>query len=156
MYIETDVPEKYINHISKNKKVYVEFPVLGKTMISKVKQVGNYINPANRTFKVEIDIPNKDKNIKPNLTARLKINDYTNNNALLIPQSIISENANSQQYIYIIKNEGTTIAKKIIIHTGKTQGDIIEVLDGISDGDEIISEGARSVRDGQVVKILNQ
>ena len=156
MYIETDVPEKYINHISKNKKVQVEFPVLEKTMLSKVRQVGNYINPANRTFKVEIYIPNKDKNIKPNLTAKLKINDYTSKNALLIPQSIISENANGQQYIYVIKNEDNTIAKKIIIQTGKTQGDIIEVLKGISNGDEIISEGARSVRDGQVVKILNQ
>ena len=86
MYIETDVPEKYIANISKDKKVQVEFPILGKTMDAKIRQVGNYINPANRTFKVEIDIPNKEKNIKPNLTAKLKINDYINPNALLIPQ----------------------------------------------------------------------
>ncbi len=156
MYIETDVPEKYINHISKNKKVQVEFPVLGKSMNSKVRQVSNYINPANRTFKIEIPIPNKDKNIKPNLTARLRINDYSNQRALLIPQGIISENANGEQFVYVIKNENATIAKKIIIKTGKTQGDIIEILSGLSDGDEIISEGARSVTDGQTVKILNQ
>ena len=156
MYIETDVPEKYINHISKNKKVQVEFPVLGKSMNSIVRQVGNYINPANRTFKIEIPIPNKDKNIKPNLTAKLRINDYSNQRALLIPQGIISENANGEQFVYVIKNENATIAKKIIIKTGKTQGDIIEILSGLSDGDEIISEGARSVTDGQTVKILNQ
>ena len=157
MYIETDVPEKYINSISKNKKVQVEFPVLDKSMISKVRQVGSYINPANRTFKIEIAIPNKEKNIKPNLTARLKINDYTNKKALLIPQSIISENANGEQYVYLIRNDQeNTIAKKIIVKTGKTQGDIIEILNGLSDGDEIISEGARSVTNGQTVKILNQ
>ncbi|MCD6544888.1 MAG: efflux RND transporter periplasmic adaptor subunit [Flavobacteriaceae bacterium] len=156
MYIETDVPEKYINHISKNKNVQVEFPVLGKSMLSKVRQVSNYINPANRTFKIEIAIPNKDKNIKPNLTARLRINDYSNQRALLIPQSIISENAKGEQFVYVIKNDNTTIAKKIIIETGKTQGDIIEILSGLSNGDEIISEGARSVTDGQTVKILNQ
>ena len=156
MYIETNVPEKYINHISKNKNVQVEFPVLGKSMLSKVRQVGNYINPANRTFKIEIAIPNKDKNIKPNLTARLRINDYSNQRALLIPQSIISENAKGEQFVYVIKNDNTTIAKKIIIETGKTQGDIIEILSGLSNGDEIISEGARSVTDGQTVKILNQ
>ena len=157
MYIKTDVPEKYINYISKNKKVQVEFPVLDKSMISKVRQVGSYINPANRTFKIEIAIPNKEKNIKPNLTARLKINDYTNNNALLIPQSIISENANGEQYVYVIRNdEENTIAKKIIVKTGRTQGDIIEILNGLTDGDEIISEGARSVTNGQTVKILNQ
>lgn len=159
MYIETDVPEKYITNISKNKKVQVEFPILGKTMDAKIRQVGNYINPANRTFKVEIDIPNKEKNIKPNLTAKLKINDYINPNALLIPQSIISENANGQQYIYVIRNKENsdeTVAEKVIIKTGKTQGDVIEVLTGLTNGDEIIKEGARSVNDGQNVKILNQ
>lgn len=156
MYIETEVPEKYINYVAKNKKVQIEFPVLGKSMISKIRGVGNYINPANRTFKAEIAIPNKEKNIKPNLTARLKINDYTNKNALLIPQSIISENANEEQYVFVIKDDGKTIAKKVFVKTGKTQGDFIEILSGLKDGDEIISEGARSVINGQAVKILNQ
>jgi len=159
MYIETDVPESYIPNVTKNKKVLVEFPVLGKTVEATVRQAGNYINPGNRTFKVEIAVPNKDKSIKPNLTARLKINDYTNDKALLIPQSIISENAEGEQYIYIItdkneKNEG--IAKRVIIETGKTQGDVIEVLKGIEDGDEIINEGARSVQDTQPVKVINK
>ncbi|NOQ91973.1 MAG: efflux RND transporter periplasmic adaptor subunit [Flavobacteriaceae bacterium] len=158
MYIETDVPEKYITNISKDKKVKVEFPILGRTMDAKIRQVGNYINPANRTFKVKIAIPNKEKNIKPNLTAKLKINDYTNPNALLIPQSIISENANGQQYVYVIKtkeNSDKTVAEKVIIQTGRTQGDVIEVLTGLNNGDEIIKEGARSVSNGQKVKILN-
>ena len=159
MYIETDVPESYIANVTKNKKVLVEFPILGKTVEATVRQAGNFINPANRTFKVEIAVPNKDKSIKPNLTARLKINDYTNEKALMIPQSIISENAEGQQYIYIIKdkkanNEG--IAERIIIETGKTQGDVIEVLSGIENGSEIIQEGARSVKDGQAVKVINK
>ncbi len=159
MYIETDVPESYISNITKNKKVLVEFPVLGKTVDAKVRQAGNYINPANRSFKVEVAVPNKDRNIKPNLTAKLKINDYTNEKALLIPQSIISENADGQQYIYIAINKNgndEAIAKRVIIETGKTQGDVIEVLKGIENGAEIILEGARSVKDGQPVKVLNQ
>jgi RND family efflux transporter MFP subunit len=158
MYIETDVPESYISNISKGKKVAVEFPVLHKTINTYVRQTGNFINPANRTFKVEIGIPNKGQHIKPNLTAKLKINDYTNKSALLIPQSIISENAKGQQYIYIIedkKDNAEAIAKKIIIKTGKMQGDVIEVLDNIKSGTEIIKEGARSVKDGQTVKIIN-
>ncbi len=159
MYIETDVPESYISNITKNKNVLVEFPVLGKTINAKVRQAGNYINPANRSFKVEVAVPNKDRSIKPNLTAKLKINDYTNEEALLIPQSIISENAEGQQYIYTVidkngNNEAT--AKRVIIETGKTQGDVIEVLNGIENGAEIILEGARSVKDGQPVKVLNQ
>ncbi len=159
MYIVTDVPEKYITNITQNKKVEVEFPVLGKKIDSKVRQVGDFINPNNRTFKVEISVPNKDKSIKPNLTAKLRINDYSNEKALLIPQSIISENANGEQYIYLIKekvgnNEAT--AEKIVIETGLTQGDYIEVTNGLQSGSEVIMEGARSVNDGQKVKIINQ
>ena len=159
MYIEANVPEQYITNISKNKTVEIEFPVLDKTITAKIRQVGNYINPANRTFKIEIAIPNKDKSIKPNLTAKLKINDYSNKNSLLIPQSIISENAVGEQYVYMVsdkKENNEAIATKVIIKTGKTQGDVIEVLDGLENGSEIIQEGARSVIDGQAVKIINQ
>lgn len=157
MYIETEVPEKYISDITIGKHVVVDFPILGKTLETKIRQVGDVINPANRTFKVEVSIPNKDKSIKPNLTARLKINDYTNKNAMLIPLSIISENAQGEQYIYIITNKNSQDegeVKRIIIKTGKTQGDVIEVLEGIEDGAEIVQEGARSVKDGQTVKVI--
>ncbi|RAJ15044.1 efflux RND transporter periplasmic adaptor subunit [Olleya aquimaris] len=158
MYIETDVPERYITDITEGKDVIVEFPVLGKTLNAKVRQTGNFINPANRTFKIEIAVPNKDKSIKPNLTARLKINDYTNEEAILIPQSVISENANGEQYIYVLKDkkEDKAVAEQIIIETGKTQGDNIEIISGLQPDMEIIKEGARSVKDGQTVKITNK
>ena len=122
-----------------------------------MRQVGDFINPSNRTFKIEIAVPNKDRSIKPNLTAKLKINDYTNPEGLLIPQSVISENANAEQYIYVVNSKNNTnegIAKRVFITTGKTQGDNIEVLTGITDGAEIVKEGARTVKDGQTVKIL--
>jgi membrane fusion protein (multidrug efflux system) len=157
MYIETNVPESFINDVTVNKDVLVEFPVLGKSLNAKIRQAGNFINPANRTFKVEVAVPNNDGSIKPNLTAKLKINDYTNEKAILIPQSIISENAKGQQYIYTIidKIEEDATAKRVIIKTGKTQGDYIEVLSGIENNEEIIKEGARSVKDGQNVKVIN-
>ncbi len=156
MYIETDVPERYISNVIPGKKVEVEFPILGKKLDAKIRQAGNFINPANRTFKAEIAINNKNNNIKPNLTAKLKINDYTSDNAILIKQSIISENAEGEQYVYIVSNKNNSMAKakRVIIETGKTQGDNIEVLSGLKNGDEIIDEGARSVKDGQDVKIL--
>lgn len=156
MYIETDVPERYISNVKKGKHVEVEFPILGKSMNAKIRQAGNFINPANRTFKIEVAVPNKDKSIKPNLTAKLKINDYTNEKAILIPQSIISENAKGEQYVYTIvdKKDNKATAKRVIIETGKTQGDLIEVLKGINNADEIIQEGARSVKDDQEVKLL--
>ncbi len=155
MYIETDVPEGYITSINKGKSVEVNFPVLGKKISSKIRQAGSFINPANRTFKIEIGVPNKDRSIKPNLTARLKINDYTNPNAILIPQSIISENANGEQYVYVIeKKEGKLITKQVIIKTGKVQGDVVEIIEGLVKGDNIVMEGARTVINGQEVKVL--
>ncbi|REG89032.1 efflux RND transporter periplasmic adaptor subunit [Winogradskyella sediminis] len=158
MYIETEVPERYVSDVTKGKNVSVNIPVLGKTIETKIRQAGDFINPANRTFKVEVEIPNKDKSIKPNLSARLKINDYTNEKAILIPQSVVSENSEGEQYVYVVSDKdarGIGTAERVIIKTGKTQGDIIEVLEGLNDGAEIIKEGARRVRDGQSVEVLN-
>lgn len=156
MYLKADVPETYITSIVKGKQVEVSFAVLGETFLATISQTGSFINPNNRTFKAEINIANKKKNIKPNLTARLKINDYTNNDAIVIPQSIISENAQGEQYIYVLKqiNKDKAVASRVIIETGKKQGNSIEVLSGLKEADQIIEEGARSVKDGQSVKII--
>jgi RND family efflux transporter MFP subunit len=158
MYIEAEVPENYITSVTKGKKVEVFFPVLNKTVHTKIRQVGNYINPNNRSFKIEVSVPNNGNLIKPNLTAKLKINDYTNNKAILIPLSIISEDSKGFQYVFVTSEKdlnNIAEAKRMTIKTGKTQGDFIEILEGISDGNSVIEEGARSVKNGQKVKILN-
>jgi len=159
MYVEAEVPEKYIASITKNKEVKVEFSVLGKSVNSKIRQVGSFINPNNRSFKIEVPVENKSGNIKPNLTAKLQINDYTDAEAILIPQSIISENAKGEQYIYVLKDKklnNEAVAERLIIETGKTQGDLIEVTKNLAADTEIIMEGARSVTNGQVVKVINK
>jgi RND family efflux transporter MFP subunit len=159
MYVEAEVPEKYIASITKNKEVKVEFSVLGKSVNSKVRQVGSFINPNNRSFKIEVPVENQSGNIKPNLTAKLQINDYTDAEAILIPQSIISENAKGEQYIYVLKDKklnNEAVAERLIIETGKTQGDLIEVTKNLAADTEIIMEGARSVTNGQIVKVINK
>ncbi|MDA8730737.1 efflux RND transporter periplasmic adaptor subunit [Flavobacteriaceae bacterium] len=159
MYIETDVPESYISSIKKNKMVEVNFPILERSYDSSIRQVGNFINPSNRTFKIEVGIPNIDGQIKPNLTAKLKLNDYSNLNAILIPQSIISENSNGQQFIYVVKEDKENrqvYAERLVIETGKTDGDFIEVTKNLDANVEVILEGARSVNNGQVVKVINK
>ncbi len=159
MYIETDVPESYISSIKKNKMVEVNFPILGRSYDSSIRQVGNFINPSNRTFRIEVGIPNLDGEIKPNLTAKLRLNDYSNSNAILIPQSIISENAKGQQFIYVVKDnkeKNQVYAERLVIETGKTNGDFIEVTKNLDANVEIILEGARSVNNGQVVKVINK
>jgi len=159
MYIEKDVPESYISSIKKNKMVEVNFPILGRSYDSSIRQVGNFINPSNRTFRIEVGIPNLDGEIKPNLTAKLRLNDYSSSNAILIPQSIISENAKGQQFIYIVKDnkeKNQVYAERLVIETGKTNGDFIEVTKNLDANVEVILEGARSVNNGQVVKVINK
>ena len=159
MYVETDVPESYISSIKKNKMVEVNFPILGRSYDSSIRQVGNFINPTNRTFRIEVGIPNLDGEIKPNLTAKLRLNDYSNSNAILIPQSIISENAKGQQFIYVVKDnkeKNQVYAERLVIETGKTNGDFIEVTKNLDANVEVILEGARSVNNGQVVKVIKK
>ena len=158
MYVEVEVPEAHLPTVTPGKLVEVHFPILGKTLQSKVKQTSNFINPGNRSFRVEIPVSNKDGNIKPNLTAVAKINDYTNKNAILIPQSVLSENAAGEQYVYLAQKNGESevLSKKVIIELGKTQGDNVEVLSGLKAGDKIIVEGARSVRDNQQIKVIEK
>lgn len=158
MYVSVDVPEGYLGGIQKGKEAKVYFPVLGDTITSSIRQTGNFINPSNRAFTIEIPIPNKKGNIKPNLSARVSLNDYTNEEAILIPQGIISENSQGEQYVYVIETteKGKATAKRRIIETGKTQGSVVEVLSGIQVGENLIKEGARNVKEGQNVQILNE
>lgn len=156
MYIEVEIPETYLGSVIKGKEALVYFPVLGDSITTKIRETGNFINPSNRSFEVEIPVPNKEGKIKPNLTAKVNINDYTSENAILIPTSIISENAEGEQYVFVAEepnSENEAVVKRTIITTGKTQGAKIEVLSGLEDGNLIIKEGARSVKDGQKVKI---
>ncbi len=156
MYIDVEVPEAHLPNVSVGKMVNAYFPVLGETITTKVRQTSNFINPSNRSFKAEIPVPNNNGHIKPNLTAKVRINDYTNENAILIPQSVVSENAEGEQFVYVITDEnGSMVAKKVIIQPGTTQGDYLEVLEGLPAGSKVIVEGARSIREGQAVQVLD-
>ncbi|MFT4756747.1 MAG: membrane fusion protein (multidrug efflux system) [Vicingaceae bacterium] len=156
MYINADVPEKYLATIKKGRTVKVDLPVLDTMIETTIGKVSNYINPANRTYRIEVNVPNSGGLIKPNLTAKLMINDYRNEKAILIPQSIISENSEGKQYVYrTAKNEGSTaVVHKAFIETGVRQGDYIEVLKGLEFKDAVVHEGARTVKDNQEVEII--
>ena len=158
MYINVEVPESHLPNVTTGKDVKVFFPVLGDSVTTTIRQTGNFINPSNRSFTAEIPVPSLDGKVKPNLTARVMINDYTSEKAILIPQSVLSENADGEQYVYLVDADSIQndpVAKKVVITTGKTQGDYVEVLSGINEGDAIIDEGARSVKEGQKVNIKN-
>ena len=156
LYIESNVPEKHIASISSGNKAIVHFPLLDKTISTTIRQSGSYINPINRTFKIEMDIEKNDLNIKPNLNSKVKINDYSNNSALMINQNFISIDSDNKEYVYKIynKDKKTYVSKNIII-TGKNDGANVEVISGLISGDRVVSEGIRKLVDNARVKIIN-
>ncbi|TXK71509.1 efflux RND transporter periplasmic adaptor subunit [Mesonia sp. HuA40] len=154
MYITAEVPESYLGKINKGTEVQIQFAALDKSIAGSIDQVANYINPNNRSFEVKINLPAKTQGIKPNQIATLKINDYTAQNAIVIPQSILQENAAGEHIAYAFKptekNKG--IAHKRKVKTGLTYDNKIEIKAGLKAGEIIIIEGARSMRDQQKVK----
>ena len=156
MYVESNVPEKYLNSIYKGKDAKIEFPLIGEYLNTSIRQAGNFINPNNRTYKIELDIPKNNLNIKPNLNTKVRVNDYSSDNAILIKEGFISIDSNNEKYVYKIeRKEKKTYVSKTIIKIGENDGNHIEVLSGLSENDEIVSEGIRKLIDNSRVKIIN-
>ena len=151
MYLEAEVPEKYLKSVSVGTPVEIEIPVLNKKINTKVSFIGKHINTVNRTFRVVVKIKKTD-NLSPNLISTLHIFDYINNNALIIPTNIISENSDGSEYVYSVNINNT--AQKIFIKTGNEENGYAEVIEGLKENDIIINEGARLVKEGQAVQIV--
>ena len=155
MYTEASVPERYIEQIKKGTSAIVKIPMLDREYQTTVRQTGNFINPNNRSFRVETLLPNPDEMIKPNLNCKLKINDYSNPEALMIPLRIIKENAVGKKYIFKLNPDGKDQVyrtKQVFVKLGKKSTDKVEILEGIQAGDLLVDEGAIIVENNQRVK----
>ena len=155
MYVEADVPENYLTSITKGSEARVEIPVLGKSQSTLIRQIGNYIRPSNRTFRVEASLENPNKEIKPNLNAKLSIIDYINPEAIMVPRRAVRSNSQGQNYVFILSNpegENKFIASKQFVHLGKTKNEMIEIIKGVSKGDLLIDEGVSLLEPNQKVK----
>jgi membrane fusion protein, multidrug efflux system len=150
MYVTTSVPEKYIGKLKVGTQVNVFITSLNKTYSGRVRQVGNYINPNNRSFGIEISIPNKENLLRPNQVAQLKIIDYSNKNAIVVPTNVVQNDGEGNKFVYVASqaNENSGIAKKVIVKTGMASENVIEILSGLNDQDVIVSEGYNSISEG--------
>lgn len=157
MYVQAAVPETYLNQIQQGTPVIVEIPAINQQYEGTVRQVGNFINPNNRTFQVEVTLPNEKGLIKPNLIATVRLNDYSAENALVIPEGAIQRNSLGQSMVFIFRqeDENTGIAERAMVETGYVQDGRVEITSGLSPGDQVIVEGGRNLRDQQKVKITN-
>ncbi len=154
MHITAAIPEPYLGKIQKGSEVLVEIGATGKEFTSTIQQVGNFINPNNRTFEIKVNVPAGVNQVKPNQIATVKLNDYSSKNAVVIPENVVQQNSLGENVAFVVepRNDSIGIVQRRPIKTGYSYNGKVEVLEGIKPGELIIVEGARSVRDGQEVK----
>jgi membrane fusion protein, multidrug efflux system len=150
MYVSTAVPEIYIGKLKVGSVVNVRLESLGKNYVGHVRQVGNNINPANRSFGIEVSVPNPENLLRPNQVAKLQIIDYSKKNAIVIPTNIIQSNGDGTKFVYVADkiNGKTAIAKKVIITLGQSSENVTEILSGLDATDTIVTEGLNTIQEG--------
>ena len=150
MYVSTSVPETYIGKLKVGTEVDVLLTSLGKTYKGKVRQIGNFVNQSNRSFGIEVGVPNPENLLRPNQVANLKITDYISKNAVVVPTNVIQEDGQKNKYVYIVTNSNgkTGTAKKVIVKPGQSSDNVTEILSGLSADDIIVTEGANAISEG--------
>ena len=150
MYVSTTVPETYIGKLKPGTEVDVFLTSLGKTYKGKVRQVANFINPSNRSFGIEVSVPNPDNLLRPNQVAKLKIIDYTIKNAIVVPTNVVQEDGEHNKFVFIATNVNgkSGVAKKVLVKVGKSSNNVTEILSGLAANDVIVTEGANTIADG--------
>jgi RND family efflux transporter MFP subunit len=150
MYVSTSIPESYIGKLKVGTQVDVFLTSLNKNYKGKVRQIGNFINPNNRSFGIEVSIPNPENLLSPNQVAKLKVIDYTVKNAIVVPSNVIQEDGKGNQFVFVASNSNgkTAIAKKAMVTTGKSSDNVTEILSGLSANDIIVIEGVNTISEG--------
>ncbi|MEE4287351.1 MAG: efflux RND transporter periplasmic adaptor subunit [Mariniphaga sp.] len=150
--IYADVSESYLTKVKKGEKVNIYFPALNRELEAPISQIGNTIDPNNRTFRIRIDLRNPDGMIKPNLVSVIQIRDYVSENALVIPSLFIKQDFNGS-YIFVAENSsGSQRAAKVYVEPGMTNNNRTEITGGLETGMKIISEGYSQISDGTPIQ----
>ena len=144
MSVKADISESYLKGINMNSAAQLRFPSLGLEPMTglKLKRIGKFVNPINRTITIEIDVPAKVEGVVPNLMSVLKIRDYVDSSALAVPTSVIRKDLEVPS-AYLITN-GKAIRTEVVL--GRSSGDYTVIESGISDGDQLVDKGLRGLK----------
>ncbi|WP_420146634.1 efflux RND transporter periplasmic adaptor subunit [Spirosoma sp.] len=144
------VSDNYSGSVRKGDAVTVEFPDISRNLNSRISFVATTVDPLSRTFTIEAPLPS-DNALKPNMLARVKINDQTQAKAIVINENLIQDTENGK-LVYVAVNEGgKKVAKAKPIKTGQSYGGKIEVTQGLQSGDQIVTAGYQDLVDGQPI-----
>lgn len=148
---KADVAESYASKVAVGNEVELYFPDLEKRVPSKITFKGRVINPLTRTFTVETALQSLE-DYHPNMLAVVKIVDYSNDKALVVPINFI-QNSDEGSYVMVAKQDGAKhVARKQFVKVGKTYGGMAEITNGLTEADQIISTGYQDLNDGDAIK----
>ncbi|EKB50635.1 efflux RND transporter periplasmic adaptor subunit [Cecembia lonarensis] len=149
LFVEADVSERFVGIVTQGDSVEISFPSIQQLLKTKVSAVGSIVNPNNRTFKVEVFLP-RIPNVKPNMVSILKIKDYENSDAVIIPNYLILQD-NQGDYVFTVEDN---VSKKRYIKRGRVYKDRAEILSGLEGTETLVDKGFREVGDNFNVTIV--
>ena len=154
--VVADVSERLFSRLTKGMPVYVQIPSLNDTIITmNIENIGNYIHPTNRTFRIKALLKDN-RLLLPNMLARMRISDYTNENALLIPTAAVLRDRNDLSYVYLaVKDEaGNMIAQRQDVEIVESFGGMteIQVSETIQAGTKVVVRGARGLANNDFIR----
>ena len=155
--VTADIPESYANVVGKGQKVDLFFPSINKSLEARVTQVSDYINPDNRTYKVYVNLP-ASAEYKPNMLAKVQVRDYEADQALSVPAALVQQDMSGNNYVFVWKlvKDGIGLVEKRAVEVGKNNGERVEIKSGLTLGETLVDKGARTVREGQSVKVMTE
>lgn len=154
--VTADISETYIGSIEEGQLVEISFDAMPDLVMNvPVQRVSKVIDKVNRTFEIEVKMDNPQQKIKPFMVSKIRINDYSNDSALVIP-SIVMKQDISGKYVYVAEqNNNMTIATKKYIDTGLSYENMTEVISGLQPSDRVVVAGYNVVSSGIPVEVRN-
>lgn len=153
VYVEGDVSETYLTSIKAGETAQLDFPAINYQTEAAIYRTSNVIDPANRSFKVRVNLKNPGQIIKPNLISIIKIRDFVQKEALVVPSIIIKKDFKGS-YLYIAeKKDNKMYAEKVYVGVSKTYNNLSMIESGLKLGDLIITEGYSQVVNGTLINI---
>lgn len=146
--LNAEVPESYIAKVKQGNSVQIYLPDLKKEVTGKVNYLSRVVDPLNRTFTAEILLPDNNTDIKTNMVGILRIRDYNKAKAIVIPVKTLLKNSEGY-YVFVAAGEGGKLkAEQRKVTTGAINGDKIEIVNGLNEGDQLVTTGFQSINHG--------
>ena len=151
IHVESEVTETYLKYIKKGTEVELYFPSIDKKINTKVDQVGNYINPNNRSFKVRMNVNNTDGTLKANLLADVKISDFKEV-GIVIPSNLIQKDRMNKPFVYTLVEEDKffRVKKSYILEKMSYENESF-IPEGLEADALIVDKGSRLVKGDETV-----